>query len=162
MKNKCRKLIFLLFSSSRVDRFVKKQNCRNLSLIITLCWFKDPSHSRLCSHVRETCQSKSQLRIHSGPVSDRYEVSLYELIGTLRSDDGDANGNARKAIVLISKTTILHVHHAFLYISLPSLHDYDVKMPNFTMYRGSTQATEATTKFPLPSWTWIWFLGIQL
>ena len=38
------------------------------------------------------------------------------------------------------------MHHAFLYISLPSLHDYDVKMPNFTMYRGSTQAT---TKFPL-------------
>ena len=47
---------------------------------------------------------------------------------------------------LISKTTILHVHHAFLYISLPSLHDYDVKMPNFTVYRGSTQAT---TKFHL-------------
>ena len=33
-----------------------------------------------------------------------------------------------------------------LYISLPSLHDYDVKMPNLTFYRGSTQAT---TKFPL-------------
>ena len=26
----------------------------------------------------------------------------------------------------ISKTTTLRVHHAFLYISLPSLHDYDV------------------------------------
>ena len=23
-----------------------------------------------------------------------------------------------------------------MYISLPSLHDYNVKMPNFTMYRG--------------------------
>ena len=33
MNNKCRKLIFLLFSSSGVDHFVKKQNCRNLSLI---------------------------------------------------------------------------------------------------------------------------------
>ena len=32
----------------------------------------------------------------------------------------------------ISKTTTLHVHQAFLYISLPSLHDYDVEMPNFT------------------------------
>ena len=81
------------------------------------------------------------------------------LLGTLRSDDGDGNGNATKAIGLISKTTILHVHHAFLYISLPSLHDYDVKMPNFTLYRGSTQAT---TKFPLSFCTWIWFLGIQL
>ena len=34
MKNKCRKSIFLLFSSSRVNLFVQKQNCRNLSLIL--------------------------------------------------------------------------------------------------------------------------------
>ena len=81
------------------------------------------------------------------------------LLGTLRSDDGDGNGNATKAIGLISKTTILRVHHAFLYFSLPSLHDYDVKIPNFPMYTGSTQATK---KFPLSFWTWIWFLGIQL
>ena len=68
----------------------------------------------------------------------------FVLIGNLRSDDGD--GNATKTIGLISKTTSLLVHHAFLYISLPSLHDYDVKMPNFTMYRGSTQAM---TRFPI-------------
>ena len=80
-------------------------------------------------------------------------------LGTLRSDDGDGNGNATKAIGLISKTTILHVHHAFLYISLPSLHDYDVKIPNLTLYRGRTQAT---AKFPLSFCTWLWFLGIQL
>ena len=73
-------------------------------------------------------------------------TSSYIQIGTLRSDDGAGNGTATKAIALISKTTILHVHHAFLYISLPSLHNYDVKIPNFTTYRGSTQAT---TKFPL-------------
>ena len=58
---------------------------------------------------------------------------LNDLLGTLRSDDGDGKGNTTKAIGLISKTTILHVHHTFLYISLPSLHDYDVKMPNFTL-----------------------------
>ena len=28
------------------------------------------------------------------------------------------------------KTTTLHVYHTFLYISLPSLHDYNVKRPN--------------------------------
>ena len=38
-------------------------------------------------------------------------------IGSLRSDDGDGNANATKTTGLISKTTILHVHHAFLYIS---------------------------------------------
>ena len=73
------------------------------------------------------------------------QLTVVRLIGTLRSDDGDGNGNAAKTIGLISKTTILCVHHAFLYISFPSLHDHDLKIPNFTMYRGSTQAT---TKFP--------------
>ena len=66
--------------------------------------------------------------------------------GTLRSDDGDGNEYVKKAIGLITKTTTLRLHHAFLYMSLPSLHDFDVKMPDFTFYRGSTQET---TKFPL-------------
>ena len=96
-------------------------------------------------------------------LTDKHQMNVLsaeeELLGTLRSDDGDSNGNSTKAIGLITKTTILHVHHAFLYISLPSLHDYDVKMPNFTLYRGSTQAT---TKFPLSFCTWLWYLRIQL
>ena len=49
-----------------------------------------------------------------------------------------------KAIGLIRKTTTLHVHHAFLFISFLFLHDYDVKMPNFAFYGGRKQAT---TKF---------------
>ena len=32
---------------------------------------------------------------------------------------------------LMSKTTTLHMRHAFLYISLPSLHNYDVKWLKF-------------------------------
>ena len=47
--------------------------------------------------------------------------------GSFSNDDGDGNEDVRKAIGLLRKTTTLHVHHAFLYISLPSLHDYDVK-----------------------------------
>ena len=58
----------------------------------------------------------------------------------LRSDDGDGNNNVVKAIGLISKTTTLHMHHTFVYISLPSLHDHDVKMLNFMFYRGRKQA----------------------
>ena len=34
-------------------------------------------------------------------------------------------------IELMSKTETLHVHHTFLYISLQSLHNNDVKWPNF-------------------------------
>ena len=52
--------------------------------------------------------------------------------GNFSSDDDDENG--KKATGLLNKTTTLHVHHAFLYVSLSSLHDYDVKMPNFTFY----------------------------
>ena len=34
--------------------------------------------------------------------------------GSLSNDDGDGNETGKKAIGFISKTTILHVHHAFL------------------------------------------------
>ena len=33
------------------------------------------------------------------------------------------------------------MHHAFLYISLPSLHGYDVKVPYYKFYGGRKQAT---------------------
>ena len=57
------------------------------------------------------------------------------------NDDYDGNQDVKKAIGLLRKTTTLHVHHAFLYISLPSLHDYHVKMPNYKFYGGRKQAT---------------------
>ena len=47
-------------------------------------------------------------------------------LGSLSNDDDDGNENDKKAIGLISKTTTLLVHHAFLYISLTLLHDYNV------------------------------------
>ena len=61
----------------------------------------------------------------------------------LINDDGDVNENGKKAIGLdmTRKTTTLHVHHAFLYISFPSLHDYDVKFPNFTFCGGREHKT---------------------
>ena len=49
--------------------------------------------------------------------------------------------------LLLGATTTLHVRHAFLNISLPSLHDYDVKMPNFTFCGGREH--KATTSFLL-------------
>ena len=41
--------------------------------------------------------------------------------GSFNNDAGDGNKNGKKTIGLISKTTTLHVHHTFLYISLPSI-----------------------------------------
>ena len=62
-------------------------------------------------------------------------------VGSFSNNDGDGNENVKKAIGLLSKTTSLHVHHAFLYISLLLLHDYNVKMPSFTFYGGRKQVT---------------------
>ena len=47
-------------------------------------------------------------------------------VGTLRNYDSDGNEKVKRAIGLMSKTTTLHVHHAFLYISFLSLHNNDV------------------------------------
>ena len=45
-------------------------------------------------------------------------------------------------VALISKTTTLRVHHTFWYISLPSLHHYDVKLPNLKFYGELKQMTK--------------------
>ena len=74
-----------------------------------------------------------------------------KLWGSLNNGDGDTSEDVEKAIGLLPKTTSLHVHHAFLYISLPSLHDYDVKMPNCNFYAGRKQAT-TNLFFSLKTW----------
>ena len=62
----------------------------------------------------------------------------------LKIDDGDGNKNVKKAIGLISEITTLLFQHIFLYISLPFLQDYDVKLPNSMSYG---ERKQATTKF---------------
>ena len=61
----------------------------------------------------------------------------------------------------MSKTTTLHVHHAFLYIFffLLSLHDYDVKIPDLTFCGGRE---DKTTTFLFFSWTSIESFTTQL
>ena len=58
----------------------------------------------------------------------------------------DGNENVNKTIGLISKTTTLHVHHAFLPFSQD--YDYDMKIPNFAFYG---ERKQATTKFHFSS-----------
>ena len=50
------------------------------------------------------------------------------------------NGKRSLATPWQGKTTTLHVHRDFVYISLPSLHDYHGKMPNFTFCEGRKHA----------------------
>ena len=46
--------------------------------------------------------------------------------GVLDVNPATATRKSKNQKVKVSKTTVLHVHYAFLYISLLSLHDYDV------------------------------------
>ena len=70
------------------------------------------------------------------------------ILGSLSNDDGgDVNKNGKKAIGLDWQTTTLYVYHAFLYISLPSLHYYDVKMPIFTFCEGRERKTTTFSFF---------------
>ena len=97
--------------------------------------------------------------LFSFPPETPHTQVTYTLLGTLRWHNGEDNENVKQTMGWISKTTTLHVYHAFLNISLPSPHDYDGKMPNFTFYGGRKQAT---AKFSFSFWTWIRFLGIRL
>ena len=49
----------------------------------------------------------------------------------------------------MSKTTTLHVHHAFLYISLQSLHNYDMKWPDFKFTREQERELQGDKFFHL-------------
>ena len=51
---------------------------------------------------------------------------------TLSKDDGDGNENGYKGIGLGWQDKNLHEYNAISYIS--SVHDYDVKRPNFESY----------------------------
>lgn len=71
----------------------------------------------------------------------------------------DSNENIKKVVRLINKTTTLHTHHTFRYISLLSPHKCEVTLPNFTFYGGAKQTA---ANFSFSVWTCTWFLGIQL
>ena len=105
--------------------------CDDLSLKI------QASHTTLI-FVPTATRLKTTWPINNGPGRRERETLGSERLsrctcfqwGTLRSIDVDGNENVIKTIGLMSKTTTLHVHHAFLYISFLFLHDFDVKMPN--------------------------------
>ena len=129
-------LFFTRLINSLLTILYSRQNFSN---------FIPPTQTKLLENQSFQILACARTPPHVCAQAPRYPLTSATL-GTLRSDDGDGDENVKKAIGLVTKTTILHVHHAFLYISLPSQHDYDVKMPNFTLYRGSTQET---TKFSL-------------
>ena len=93
---------------------------------------------------REALTFVGQPTLLSGRPRDTQEIEDGQR--TIWRDDLDSKETTTAtatatAMGLLRKTTTLHLHDALLYISLPSLYDYDVKMPNFTLYGGRKQAT---------------------
>ena len=71
-----------------------------------------------------------QRGIHSNPASVNHPCWLLQPLGSLSNDDDDddVNENGKKTIGSDwQKNNNLHVHHAFMYISLSSPHDYEAK-----------------------------------
>ena len=73
-----------------------------------------------CSNIPTLCCAKNR-RCESSPVTS----PLWDY------DGAGGNGHVQKAIGLMSKTATLHMRHAFVYIPLPPLHNYDVKWLKF-------------------------------
>ena len=66
------------------------------------------------------------------PLDPPRPATVYKIspLCVTQRDEREFRQRERKQLQM-SKTTTLHVHYAFMYISLPSLHDCDVKIPNF-------------------------------
>ena len=107
--------LFSFWSNHLIPFFrVPSMKKEKVELTKTACkqTFLFPTHPRTPGGSGRTC---SQVIHDIAPCTVQVYPKVYLYLtsssGTLRSDDG--NGNATKAIGLISKTTILHVHHAF-------------------------------------------------
>lgn len=59
-------------------------------------------------------------------------TGTFHIMGSLSNYVGDDKRKVKKGIGVMTKTTILPVHHAFLNISSPSLYDYNVKLSTET------------------------------
>ena len=90
-------------------------------------------------------KTASLLSLNRGLTQTKQTTALSQYQGALATTTATAARTSKKhAKGLISKTTTLHVHvhHVFLYISLRSLKDYGVKIPNFTFYGERTMTSD--------------------
>ena len=79
-------------------------------------------------------------------VSVAFETNVVRRRGVIESssnDDGDGIENGKKSTGLDWRQNNNFARASrFLYIPLPSLHDYDVKLPNFTFCGGREHKTD--------------------
>ena len=129
----------------------KKKGKQNLKNFLAVQFTTYYSRNSTNGHLSAT----SSFFLADSPYMDSY------ILGSLSNDDGDVNENGKKAIVLDcgQNNNFARAPRFFLYISLPSLHDSEVKMPNFTFC--GEREHKATTCFVF-FWTSIQSFRTQL
>ena len=123
---KVMKMILSLFKPRAITRFCMRNHIGQLDKLNTFFWFGFIS----ILHIIDTSFLiwKVYTFFYVLPQVDHRNCSRdrdvtrdmwSRILGTLRFNDADDNENVKKTIGLISKTTTLHVHRPFLYISFP-------------------------------------------
>ena len=63
--------------------------------------------------------SEKDIWLRFGTSTHARKLSVRQMsVGSFSKNDSDGNENVKKAKGLLNKTTSLHIHHAFSYISL--------------------------------------------
>ena len=81
---------------------------------------------------------------------DRFGRRACQFLESLNNDDGDGNENGKKVIGLNWQNNNIVRASRFLVHFLPSLRDYNVKVPNFTFCRGREHKTTTFFFFSFP------------
>ena len=118
-------------------------------------------------HRRKRCEKRSlqEVTISHFKVAALSRTAPWDSVGdvissfSLRNNDGDGNEDEEKAIGLDWQNNNFTRASRFLYISLPWLHDYNVKVPIFTFCR---EREHKKTTFFFFSWTFIRSFRFQL
>ena len=130
------KRIFLHKKSPTPTGFVWKTNMAAVSLF----WKTNMAAVTSCEYAQYVdwqknakARGKGWKRLHCSSRFAQSDRAIKELKQWRRRRQRERQKSNR---FRLAKQQHLHVHHAFLCISFPSLHDYNVKMPNFTFWRG--------------------------
>ena len=130
----------------------------------TKCPVKFFSRSKIRLAPRDITRDESQRRFFS-----QHSVTMLEQCCNCSKQCCNAALPKKSSLRIVSyiitfnkQNNTLHKHHTFLYcyyIAFPSPHDYDVKMPHFTLHGVRKQEN---TQFSFSFWTLMLFLKTQL
>ena len=89
-----------------------KRKISHFHVVVVQWWQRNVP--KIVMHVQSCCFVELNLLLFAVFVA---VAVIDELLGSFRNDDGDGSETVKTAIAVLRKTTGLHVHYAFLFIS---------------------------------------------